>query len=388
MLAYTNYFSDARVRREAEALSSRGDAVDLICLRDAKTHVGLIHEGVKLYPLAVQKHRGRSRLAYLIQYFSFFVQASLVLTWLFIKKRYDVIQVHTMPDPLVFAALVPKLLGAKVILDVHDLMPELFMSKFGVGYDHLVVRFLRWTERQSIGFANKAIAVQLPHRDILVQHGNPIDKLTILLNLPDPRVFNSSRADHRVSDGKFRLVYHGTISQRHGLEVAIRALTGIVQSTPNVELLVIGDGDDRTRLVGLVGDLGLSSFVKFSDGILPLEEIPRLVKQADIGIVPMLRDLFTKHTLPVKLLEYVELGIPVVCSRIDSVLFYFDESMVRYFEPGNVNDFAAHIVYLHRNPQERAVLVSNAQRFRNAFCWEKQKTVYYRLINSLEKKDG
>lgn len=388
MVGSVNYHGDARVRREAEALTSRGDKVDVICLRDSQTRVTRTLNGVRLYPLAVSKYRGGNRLLYLLHYISFFIQAIAAVTYLFVMKRYDVVQVHTMPDSLVFAAIVPKVFGARVILDVHDLMPELFMSKFAVGYDHFLVRILKGIERLSIKFADNAIAVHLPHRDILIKHGNPPDKLRVLLNLPDPRVFASAKKDHRRDDEKFRLLYHGTIARRHGLEVALRAMPMILETIPNVELTIAGDGDDRARLIAFAGSLGLLSVVKFSHGVVPLEDIPSIIRQADIGIVPMLDDSFTQYVLPVKLLEYVELGIPVVASRTDSILFYFDDNMVRYFEPGDVSALARHVTDLYQHPQKRVDLVRNAKKFTNRFSWEKQKQIYYKLIDNSTKTRG
>ena len=98
-----------------------------------------------------------------------------------------------MPDFLVFSALGPKLLGAKVILDVHDLMPELYASKFGLPESHWIIRALKWVERLSVRFADAAVAVHQPHLDALVAHGNPADKFTIVMNLPDPDMFRPAR---------------------------------------------------------------------------------------------------------------------------------------------------------------------------------------------------
>src|SRR6185369_11328565 len=143
--------------------------------------------------------------------------------YLFSKKRYDIIHVHTMPDFLVFAALIPKLFGAKVILDVHDLMPELYICKFGKA-DGLIVRFITWIEKRSIAFAHRAIAVSIPHRNALVEHGNPLEKFSVIMNVPDPRIFSEGCTSQREANGRFRLIYHGTVARRHGLEIALRAV--------------------------------------------------------------------------------------------------------------------------------------------------------------------
>jgi glycosyltransferase involved in cell wall biosynthesis len=386
MLAYTHYRFDGRVRREAEALTRRGDKVDFICLRENSQETIRVYNGVNFFPLSVQKYRGNSTGIYLLTYFSFFVRAFFLLTFLQLRRRYDIVQVHTMPDFLVFAALVPKLLGAKIILDMHDLMPELYISKFGVNVNHALIKLITWCERRSVAFAQKAIAVHIPHRDVLVRHGTPKEKFTILLNLPDSKIFSRARNTQRVADGKFRLFYHGTIAKRHGIDVAIRAVALAKKHIANIEFSIIGDGDDRERLVRIVDEMGLSDCVKFSDGPVPLQELPFHIKQADIGIVPILRDSFTRYQLPVKLLEYVGLGIPVISSRTETLEFYFDETMSRYFQPGDEVELASHIVDLYNNPQKREYLISNAERFNKEFSWESQTAVYYDLIDSLCSK--
>lgn len=383
MLAFTHYLTDARVRREAEALAARGDEVDLVCCRSKTLATKRIHNGVRLYPLRGLKYRGGSTVAYLFSYFLFFVQSSFLIGYLHLRKRYDVIQIHTMPDFLVFAASVPKLLGAKIILDVHDLMPELYMTKFEADQNHTLIRFIRWVEKRSIAFAHKAIAVNVPHRDILVEHGNPKDKFTILLNLPDPAIFDRSENTERRSDGKFRLIFHGIIAKRQGLEIAIRAVGQARKDVPNIEFSIIGVGGDRERLVGMVDEMGLNDCIRFSDGAIPLEEVPLRIKQADIGMVPILNDSFTRYGLPVKVLEYVGLGIPVISSRTPTLEFYFDDTMLKYFEPGDETELAGHIVDLHRHPRKRKLLICNADKFNKEFNWDRQKMEYYNLVDSL-----
>ena len=383
MIAFTHYSIDSRVRREAEALVSRGDEVDCICCHEEALKKKRNLNGVRLFQLPVTKYRGGSTVSYLFSYLSFFVQAAFLVTFLQFKKKYHIVQVHTMPDFLVFATLIPKALGAKIILDVHDLMPELYMSKFEVNEKHLLTKFIKWIEQRSIAFAHEAIAVHIPHRDILVKHGNPKEKFTIVLNLADPKVFGRVENIQRITDGKFRLIYHGTIAKRHGLDIAIRAVALAKKNIHNIEFSIIGAGDDCERLIGIVDEMGLENCVRLTNGSVLLEEIPQRIMQADVAIVPVLRDPFTRYQLPVKVLEYIWLGIPVISSRSDTLEFYFDKKMIRYFNPGDESELANHILDLHDNPEKREHLVANAKRFNEKFSWDSQKIAYYKLIDSL-----
>jgi len=386
MVAFTHYSTDTRVRREAEALVDRGDEVDALCLGEEGREDIWMLNGVRLHQLPIGRYRGSSVVMYLLTYALFFLAASFRLSYLHLKKHYQIIQVHTMPDFMVFVAFLPKLLGAKVILDVHDLMPELYQSKFGLESSHWLIRFITWMERGSVGFAHGAIAVHGPHLDTLVKHGNPAEKFIILLNLPDPKVFSSRFRANLSRDGRFRLVYHGTVARRNGLRVALRALPKIKKEIEDVELQIFGDGDDIPCLIDLAKELGLADCVSISRGMIPMDELVPIILNADVGIVPILYDDFTKYMLPVKLLEYVALRIPVVSSRTETIEAYFDDSMVQYCKPGDADDLAEKILDLHRNPDMREWLRTNADRFNRGYSWEQQKQLYYRLIDDLSER--
>ncbi|NHZ70231.1 MAG: glycosyltransferase, partial [Proteobacteria bacterium] len=175
-VAFTNYDADPRVRRMSEALVERGDSVTAVTLRQPgqsrRRRVG----GVRVYTIDITQYQGSSFAPYIWQYVRFLFAAMWLLTRLHLRDRFDVIHVNNMPDFIVFAALPAKLLGAKVILDLHDPMPELFAAKFEAGSKHPAVRIVTLVERISIGFADRAICVQQVHLETFVSHGNPIEK--------------------------------------------------------------------------------------------------------------------------------------------------------------------------------------------------------------------
>jgi glycosyltransferase involved in cell wall biosynthesis len=384
MVVYAYYPTDTRVRREAEALIDRGDYVEIISLgQKDKKKTEMLH-GVRVTQLFAGRYRGSNPLLYLASYLFFFIAASLLLAFRHLRKPYQIIQVHTLPDFMVFVAVVPKLTGAKVILDVHDLMPELYQSKFRLSATHWLVRFIIWMERRSVGFADRAIAVHKPHLFTLVQHGNPSEKFIILLNLPDPKIFSTRTSPvPQRKDSGFKLIYHGTVAQRHGLQVVIRALTDLREEINGLKLQIIGEGDYIPHLRNLVRELRLEDCVDLKAEFLPLEDLVPVILQADIGVVPILYDDFTKYMLPVKLLEYVALGIPVICSRTETIESYFDDSMIQYVSPGNVSEFTKQIRNLYQNSQQREQIRSNADRFNREYSWERQKQLYYELIDGL-----
>jgi glycosyltransferase involved in cell wall biosynthesis len=384
MVAYTDYTTDTRVRREAEALVARGDTVEVISLRQNVDFKSVIINGVRVIPVPSNRYRGSSSLAYIVSYLYFFLCSTFILIHRHIREPYQIIQIHTMPDFMVFVAFVPKLLGAKVIIDIHDLMPELYQSKFDLTSSHWLIRFITWIEHCSVMFSNRAIAVHEPHLNALISHGLPQGKFITLLNLPDPRIFTlNTELKRKKSNDEFKLIYHGTLAKRHGLETAIYSLTELKRDIKSLSLKIIGEGDNVQYLQTLVHDLELDDCVEIIEGFIPIEQLIPVIVDADIGIVPIISDSFTKFMLPVKLLEYVSLGLPVICSRTETIETYFDDSMVQFFKPGDHCDLAVKIRMLYGDPGRREQLIINSKRFNNDFSWEKQKQTYFQLIDSL-----
>lgn len=245
--------------------------------------------------------------------------------------RYRLIHINNMPDFLVFATGLPRLLGRPVIHDIHDLMPELYLEKFASGEKHWVVRALKAQERWSGIFASAVITVEERLKDILAERGIPRAKIHVLMNLPDDRIFaQRSPIPIKPFDSLFVLVYHGTLARRLGLDIAIQAAARARDAIPHLELRIIGAGEERERLIQLRGQLGLEKVVTFSEGFVPVEQIPTLIADADLGLIPLRIHSGTDIMLPTKLLEYVTAGIPCVVPRTGTITRYFDENMVRF----------------------------------------------------------
>lgn len=382
VIAYTNYAADARVRRAAEALVARGDEVSVVCPLTSLIEGRAELSGVRLHPTgAVPSTATKHPLTYVRRYTTFLVSAGIKALRLHLKRRFDVVHVHTMPDFLVFSAIGPKLLGAKVILDVHDLMPELWASKFGAGDAHWAIRGLKAVERASIRFADAAVAVHQPHLDALVAHGSPADKFTVVMNLPDPAIF-SHRNGHANRE-EFTLIYHGMIGVRNGLDVAVRAVALAQSKVPPLRLRIIGDGDDFDRVSDLVTELGVTGIVDLERGFRRIEDVLPALDRATVGVVPIVDDAFTKYMLPLKLLEYVALGMPVISSSSATIRAYFSDEMLAFSPPGDAEALAERIVGLYREPARLATLVSEASKFTAEHSWAEEKQEYYKLIDRL-----
>jgi glycosyltransferase involved in cell wall biosynthesis len=380
MITFSEYACDGRVRREAEALAGRGDTVDCICVGSIDTRPVA---GVRLIRVSANRYRGANAFRLLLAYLRFFATVFFKLTVMHLAHRYDVIEVHTMPDFLVFATLIPKLTGAKVILNVHDLMPEIYAVKFASGEMQWVSRFIAWVERISIAFADRALCVHRPHLQALMRHGNPESKFSILLNVPDHRFFVPKSPPGEWRD-EFRLLYHGTTPKRAGLDVALRAVALARKDIPRIQFQIVGVAEGAEELSRLVAELGLEDCVAMAPSV-PVEQLSAIIDRTHVAIVPYLSDTFTQYVLPVKLLECVAMRRPVIVSRLRTVEAYFDSSMVKFFEPGNDRELAESIVELYRNPELAKELADNAEAFTARYNWPEHRQIYFRLIDSLNE---
>jgi glycosyltransferase involved in cell wall biosynthesis len=383
MAAYTNYQRDPRVRREAEALIEAGHHVVFLACRQLGQPNRETMAGVDVIKMPGLNNDRTSMLVYMLDYATFFLMISFHL--LRHPLRYRLVHINNMPDFLALAAWLPRLLGRPVIHDVHDLMPELYLEKFGSKETGLLAQGLKLQERWAGKFASAVLTVEERLKDILASRGIPRDKIHVLINLPDDRIFRQRSARHsKPADAPFVIVYHGTLARRLGLDIAIEAVALARGAVPRMEFRIIGAGEERRALIQLRDRLGLQQIVTFSDGFVPVEQIPPLIDDADIGVVPLRISGGTDIMLPTKLLEYVTMGIPCITPRTGTIARYFDDEMVQFFEAENPNALAAAIVLLYRDPVRREMLSRQAtERFGRTYRWSEHKKVYTELVSRL-----
>ncbi len=372
MIAYTDYAIDARVRREAETLTRHGFQVLCITPRTGLPPTRSIQNGVQLRELDTPKYRGKSTLAYVGSYLRFLHAASVACLRLLAGGKLDVVHVHNVPDFLVLAGLLPRLSGTKVILDIHDSMPETFAAKFSSR--SIVSTALRLEERLSALVADRVICVNHPQRDALVRRGIPFPKTFVSMNVADPAIFTRRSAidPARVDGERFNLVYHGTMAKRLGVDLIVRAVAHLRPRIPGLRLHLWGRGDDLDELQRLTGELGVGDLVQFNPKGYAVPELPERLSGMELGLVGNRRGAAADLMLPVKLLEYVALGIPAVVPRLKTIEHYFADDMVGYYEAENVTSMAAAIERLHRDPAARQRQSERAGQFLAEYGWERQ----------------
>ena len=380
MLAYAHYISDARIKSYVRTLERQGHRVDVIALKaDGEPAVETRPAGTMFRVMS--KYQGQRTLMYVWSYLRFFLKSSLILARRSFRCRYDVVHVHNMPNALVFAAIASKMLGARLMLDVHDLMTANYMAKFNARENDLPVKVLKIEQRLSAMFADHVFCADHNQQDYLVEHcGVARQKITVLMNLPNVELFRPMTA--KKESEVFRIVYHGTIAHRLGIDLIVKAMARVVGRIP-AELWVYGSGDYLPEALALSSQLGVEGKIHFSRKFFPVEQIPEIVSGMDLGIIGNRRNLACdKYMLPVKLLEYVYLGIPVVAPRLDVIARYFGDSMVRYYEPENVEQLADSIVGLFHNKEERERLARTAATFYEKHNFNAQADRYLDVLTA------
>lgn len=381
MVAYTFYETDNRVRRYAESLALRGDYVEAVALQRPGQPEYEVIRGVHVYRIQQRKIDERGPASYLIKLLAFFLRSAWFLTKSHWRSPYQLIHVHSVPDFEVFAALIPRLTGAKVILDIHDIVPEFYASKFKVSEGSLAFRALLAAERLSIAFSHHVIiANDLWHKK-LVRRSTAPEKCTAMINFPDLSIFSRHELP-RLETNEFVLCYPGTLNRHQGLDIAVRAMAIVKDRIPQARLLIIGDGPERENLKQMIRDRKLEDRVELR-GLVPIEQVAKIMSQVDLGVVPKRSDSFGNEAFSTKIMEFMAMGVPVLASETRIDRYYFSDEIVQFFKSGDEQDLASRIVELAENTERRESLRANAQTFIDSNSWDVKKHIYFERIEDL-----
>jgi len=387
VVLFSDYPTDTRPFRAAQALRSAGMDVDVICLQD---HDGELRRetvgGVNVLRLRLRSRRG-GKLTYLAQYAAFTLAAAGFLAVRSVKRRYDLVHVHNMPDLMVFSALVPKLFGARVILDLHDPMPELMMSIYNLRPQSFAVRILKLSEKWSLRFADLVLTTNLAFETLFVSRSCPPAKLQVIMNCPDEAVFPFKPAAAvpapRDPARPFVILYHGCLVARHGLDFAIDALQRVRQTIPNAILMVCAKRTPYFEAVmKSVEQRGLQAMIRYL-GMLDPNKIPEIIDQCDVGIVPNRRSIFTEINLPTRIFECLALAKPVIAPATRGIQDYFNASELLFFEPDNVADLARVIEFTATHPQAVQDILRRGQAVYLRHLWGREQARFLALVRNL-----
>jgi len=374
MVVYQYYPRDHRVRKEAEALARNGFDVEVICLRKPDEKRRDTVGGVKVLRLPLQLERSGGMLRYAYQYAMFFAMAAFAVSVEHVRRRFGFVHAHSLPDFLVFTAAFPKLTGAKVVLDLHEVMPEIYLSKRGLREKSgMVFRLMVFLEAISEAYADRVITVSDTLGDILVGRGLPREKLTIIFNAPD-----IEKPLPPVSGGGRKLVYAGTFTEYHDFELVVAAFAQM----KSVELDIYGDGSQTESVRRRIAEAGLTN-VHFKGWVRP-EEMKDVLSKYAGTIAPFGDSEIAKVALGHKVLETPLFGLPVVAADLPGLRAVFDDSCFFYYRAGQTDDFvrAVRSLMSDKDAARDKVLRSQEVIEKRGLTWDK---ISKRLIELYRK---
>jgi glycosyltransferase involved in cell wall biosynthesis len=384
VVVFSSYPFDSRVRREAETLYEAGMEVDVICVQMNGQAKKELVNGITVNRVNVNRSR-TNKFSYLKEYALFIFTAFFKLTLHHLKRKYQTVHIHNMPDILVISALIPKLFGAKIVLDIHDIMPEFYMRKYQVLEKHKMILLLKLLEKLSVKFSNYVITASPFFRDKLVKRSANSDRCEVIYNLPDiGNSHNKFKINHN-NNGKFKIIYPGTISEIHGVDIAIKAIKLAKEDSKYpIELHIYGLGpkDECDRLHELKKRLNLEENVFFHD-IVPTEQLKTILQTMDVGLVPKKGGVFAEDAISTKLFEFAMAGLPAVVSKTKSDQIFFDDSMVMFFEPENERQLADCILKLKDDPYLRKSLSIKANSIFKTVNWDNHKIEFVNIFKKL-----
>jgi glycosyltransferase involved in cell wall biosynthesis len=366
-------------------------SIDLICL----SHEGAAkrEKAASLDVLRVPiQHKRGGIFSYLWNYLAFIFRCSVILAARSLRERYDLIYVHNMPDFLVACGVFPKILGAKVILDQHDPMPELMKTIYNLGDESASVRLMKWLEKWSIARADAVVTVNIACKRIFGSRSCRPEKVTVVMNAPDGELFpfcaagdaqREGRHTPGGSDKRFVIMYHGSLVERNGLDLAVDALALVRRKIPGAELEIFGKSTPFLgRVLQQARSLGLERSVRYL-GPKRLEDLAGAIEGCDVGVIPNHRNAFTDINTPTRIFEYLAGGKPVIAPRTSGIEDYFDPDSLVYFECGNVEELADKIEYVWSHSKEARETAQRGQEVYLAHTWVAERQGLVDLVSGL-----
>jgi glycosyltransferase involved in cell wall biosynthesis len=288
---------------------------------------------------------------------------------------------------LILAAVMTRSLGrAKLVLDYHDLMPELYCAKYRLKQDSTQVRLLKWVEQVSATLADAVLTACDTFKENLVLRGVPRSRVYVIRNLPDSRLFQPDRDAIVRCDPIFTLLYLGTLSERYGVDLAIRALAILRLRIPRIKLRIIGkisgEGDYKSTLQELATKCGVEDLVEFLQPV-PLDEVSAEIAACDVGVYTPVRDVHMDNAFSLKAGEFAAMRVPMVTTRTPVMESHLGPSGAAYIDAGDIQGFVAQVVRLHSDSGFYGDLVRASEEFTRLHNWDAERQLYLNVVNGL-----
>jgi glycosyltransferase involved in cell wall biosynthesis len=384
IVVHAAFPADPRVRRQADSLVEAGYEVDVLCLREEGEAAEERHGALRIVRLPVRR-RFAGFAGHLAEYLVFTGLAAIRLAGEHRRRRYRLVEVATLPDFLVVAAAAPKMLGVPLLLDLHEDMPAFFDDRFNAPLLRPFKPLVRGVARASAAMADHLLTVHEPLRQLSIARGVAPDKISVVMNSPDERLFDPQWAARRgfMEDGELRLVHASNLQRIYGLSVAVEAMARLGELPAHLD--VYGDGPYRAEIEAAIAASALADRVVLR-GRVPVEQLPEILAGADASLVPSLPEPYMELSLSTKLLEAVAMGVPVIATDLATFRSHFSEAAIRYVSGGDSSALAAAIRELAADPAAAAARAAEARREAEPYAWRIQAARYLEVVDRLVER--
>lgn len=362
---------DRRVWKESISLQANGYEVTVLCPRGKGYMKGHeILDGIHVYRHPMPKE-ANSPFSYVFEYACALFWEFLYSWWIYLRHGFQVIQGCNPPDDIFLVALPFKLLGVKYIFDHHDVIPELYLSKYE--RQDALYRIQVRLEQMTYRFADVLIATNESYRERAVTKGGlaPED-VFVVRNGPDLKTFEKVPPNPALKRGKPYLVgYVGNMGAQEGLDILLDAAEHIKNlGRTDVHFTCVGGGPALPALRQAVVDKGIGDMVNFT-GRIPDQELLDILSTADVCVNPDKPCEMNDMSTMIKITEYMALGKPIVQFNLKEGRFSAMEASLYADNEKGAPDFARKILCLLDNADARKRMGEfGRKRVEEALSWD------------------
>ncbi|HET9879425.1 MAG TPA: glycosyltransferase family 4 protein [Candidatus Limnocylindria bacterium] len=373
---------DPRIRRQSDALIEAGYEVDVFALRAPGEPPEEEAEGLRIVRLPVSRWF-TGFAGHIAEYLAFTAVAAPRLAAAHRSRGYDLVQVATVPDFLAFAALPLKWMGVPILLDLHEDMPEFFRDRFASPLLRPLHPLVTAVTRASAAISDELVTVHEPLRELSIERGVEPERIAVVMNGADETIFDPARHERRrfMADGTLRIIHHSNLQRIYGLDRAVEAIA-MLRDELQLQLDVYGDGPWRPQVEAAIAAHGVGDLVTLH-GRVPLDDLPGIISQHDLGIVPSLDEPYLAYSLSTKLLEYVAMGVPVIASDLATNRAHFTDAALSFVPGGDPAALADAIRDVVGDPAAAEARATEAQRQAASYAWGAQKARYVAIVDRL-----
>ncbi len=345
---------DRRVWQECRSLTEAGWRVSVVCPRGKKrdTEPHVVVDGVEIHRYPLTAATGGPR-GYVREYTQALRQTRKLARRIASERKVDVVHACNPPDLLLPAVRFLRKRGTAFVFDHHDLVPELYESRFGRSGGRLH-RLTLAAERKTFALADVVISTNDSYRRVAVDRGGkrPED-VFVVRSAPDLTRFSGVPPDPSLrADREHLLAYLGVMGPQDGVDHALRALRHLRDRRADWRAIFVGDGDVLPQMRQLATALGLDADVSFT-GRLPDEDVTRILSSADVCLAPDPKNPLNDVSTMNKIVEYMAMSKPVVSfDLVESRVSAGDAAV--YAPPNDDAAFSDCIEEILDDPEARA----------------------------------